>query len=80
MRKLFIKYCRPYRWLICKLLHKPHSGECGKLTIPFGIYGNFDVHYLIYDENGYVHNGFRTLREALKNKGNMGLTVLYDKY
>lgn len=80
MRKFFLKYCRPYRWMICKLFGKPHNGERGKLSIPFKIYGDFDVHYLGYDQDGNVKKGFKNIVDALKNKGDLGLTVLYDKY
>ena len=80
MRKFFIKHCRLYRYLICKLFGKPHSGERGKLSIPFEIYGDFSVHYLGYDQEGRVQKGFRSLVEAIRNRGDLGLTVLYDKY
>jgi hypothetical protein len=80
MRKFFLKHCRLYRRLVCKLFGKPHNGERGKLSIPFQIYGDFDIHYLGYDQDGNVKKGFRNIVEALKNKGDLGLTVLYDKY
>ena len=41
---------------------------------------DFVYHYIVRHENGYVKKGFRTLREAIRNKGNLGLTVLYEKY
>jgi hypothetical protein len=50
------------------------------VSIPWEIYGDFDVHYLGIDENGNAKKGFKTLAEALRNKGNLSLTVLYDKY
>lgn len=76
MRKFFLKHCRPYRWLIAKLFGKPYNGT--RLTIPWNIYGDFDVCYLGYDKDGNVKKGFRNIIEALKNKGNLGLTVLYE--
>lgn len=77
MKKFFIKHCRPYRWLICKLFGKY---KVDKLSIPFKIYGDFDVFYLGFDKDGKVHKGFTSIIDALKNKGDLGLTVLYDKY
>lgn len=78
MQKFFLKHCSIYRLIVKKLFGKPKSSDF--LHIPWEIYGDFDVHYLGYDEQGHVKKGFRTLREAIRNKGNLGLTVLYDKY
>jgi hypothetical protein len=77
MKKFFLKHCLLYRWLICKLFGKPHPE---RLQIPWNIYGNFDVCYLGYNEKGHVEKGFTNIVEAIKNKGDLGLTVLYDKY
>lgn len=77
MKKFFLKHCRPYRWLIHKLFGKY---EVEMLTIPSAIYGNFDYCYLGFDKNGKVLRGFRSLLDALKNRGELGLTVLYDRY
>ncbi len=77
MRKVFLKYCKPYRWLVHKLFYKPHPTT---LHIPWNIYGDFNIHYLGYDSTGHVQKGFCSLFEAIKNKGDLGLTVLYDKY
>ena len=77
MRKMFLKYCKPYRWLISKLFGK-YNVE--RVSIPFGIYGNFDIHYLGFDKDGNVEKGFTSIVDALRNKGDLGLTVLYDKY
>lgn len=63
--------------MICKLFGKPHVG---RLSIPWNIYGDFDVCYLGYDKDGNVQKGFRNIIDAIKNRGNLGLTVLYDKY
>ena len=78
MQKFFLKHCAIYRRLIEKFFGFRVNG--GRIHIPFNIYGDFDIHYLSYDENGHVKKGFRTLKEALRNRGNLGLTVLYDKY
>ena len=78
MRKFFLKHCSIYRRLIHELFG--FSVDGGRIHIPFDIYGNFDYHYLGYDEKGNVKKGFKTLVEALRNRGNLGLTVLYDKY
>ena len=77
MRKFFLKHCRLYRWLIKKLFYKPHPE---RLSIPWNIYGDFDVHYLGYDKDGNVQKGFRNIFEAVKNRGNLGLIAMYDKY
>lgn len=77
MRKFFLKHCRTYRKLISKLFGK-YNVEF--ISIPMGFYGNFDYHYLGYDETGLVKKGFKNIAEAIKNRGNLGLTVLYDKY
>ena len=77
MRKFFLKHCKLYRWLIKKLFYKPHPE---RLSIPWDIYGDFDVHYLGYDKDGNVQKGFKNIVDALRNKGDLGLTVLYDKY
>ena len=77
MRKFFLKHCKPYRWLISKLFGIPHPEM---LTIPFDIYGDFDIHYIAYDRTGNVQKGFCNIFEAVKNRGNLGLTVMYDKY
>ena len=44
------------------------------------IYGNFDYCYLGFDETGEVKKGFKNIFDAIKNRGNLGLTVMYDKY
>jgi hypothetical protein len=77
MRKFFLKHCRAYRKIVKKLFGKYNVEQ---VHIPWEIYGDFDIHYLGYDESGHVKKGFKTLFEALKNRGNLGLTVLYDKY
>ena len=77
MRKFFLKHCALYRWFIGKLFYKPHPE---RLSIPWKIYGDFDVHYLGYDEDGNVQRVFRNIFEAIKNKGNLGVTVLYERY
>ena len=51
-----------------------------RLTIPFFIYVNFDYCYLGFDKTGTVQKGFTSLYDALRNKGNLGLTTIYDRY
>ena len=75
MKKFFLKHCKPYRWLICKLFHKPHPDT---LNIPWNIYGDFDVCYLGYDKDGNVHKGFKNILDVIQNKGDLGVTVLYE--
>jgi len=77
LQKFFLKYCKIYRKLIVKLFGKYNVYE---FHIPWEIYGDFDIHYLGYDKDGHVKKGFRNIIDALKNKGDLGLTVLYDKY
>ena len=50
------------------------------LYIPSSIYGNFDYCYLGFDKDGNVQKGFSSLLDAIKNRGDLGVTVLYDKY
>lgn len=77
MKRFFLKYCRTYRRLIDKLYGK-YNVE--RLSIPFDIYENFNYCYVGFDKNGTVRKGFCGLVEAIKNRGDLGLTVLYDKY
>lgn len=77
MRKFFLKHCVLYRKLIKRFFGNPNITT---VSIPWEIYGNFDVHYLGIDETGYAQKGFKTLTEALRNKGDLSLTVMYDKY
>ena len=76
MRKFFLANCTPYRKLIKKLFgkYKPDF-----IAVPWEIYANFDYHYLGYDKDGVVKKGFKNIVDALKNRGNLGLTVQYDK-
>ena len=77
MRKFFLKHCQLYWVLISKLFGKY---DVERLSIPFPIYGDFNCHYLGFDKDGTVRRGFHSLPEAIKNRGDLGLTVLYDKY
>ena len=77
MRKLFLKYCKPYRKFVCKFFG---IEGVGRISIPMRLYSNFDNHYLLYDNEGNAKAGYKTLFEALKNKNGMGITVIYDKY
>lgn len=79
MYKIFLKYCKLYRVMIDKLFRLDGVYH---FSIPMGIYGNFDNHYLIYDKEGNVVEGTEYLYQALKkrNNGEFGITVLYDKY
>lgn len=73
MQKFLIN-CKWYRRLIDKKYGIP---DVGMLRIPSGILGNFSICYLSYDQQGRVQQGFTNLKDALKNRGNLGLTVLY---
>lgn len=75
MRKFFLSHCVLYRWLVCKLFGKYNPS---KLSFPCGILGDFTINYVGYDQDGNVKKGFRNIVEALRNKGDLGLTVLYD--
>lgn len=79
MYKTFLKYCKLYRIIIDKLFS---LNGVYRLSIPMGIYGNFDNHYLVYDKDGNVIDGTQYLYQALKkrNDGEFGISVLYDKY
>ena len=75
MRKFFINHCTLYRRLICKLFG---AKNISTLHFPCGILGDWNVFYVAYDENGNVQKGFKTLLDAIKNKENFYLSVLYD--
>lgn len=79
MYKFFLKYCRPFRIVVEKLFGLKNVY---RLSIPMGIYGNFDNHYLVYDNEGNVIKGTQFLFQALKERKNnqYGISVLYDKY
>ena len=77
IKNMFLKYCKPYRWLVCRIFGIP---SVHRISIPFGYYSDFDCHYLAYDKEGDVKIGFSTLREAIKNRGDFGLTVIYNRY
>ena len=62
MQKFFLKHCSLYRLIIKKLFGKPKGSDF--LHIPWEIYGDFDVHYLGYDENGYVKKGLLSMAAA----------------
>lgn len=72
--KRFLINCRWYR----KLIHRRYGiANVHTLHIPSGILSNFDVCYLSYDQHGMVQQGFTNLKEAITQRGNLGLTVLY---
>ena len=73
IQKIWIQ-SRLYRKIIHKLFGIPYASR--KLSIPCEIIGDFKIHYLTYDKEGNVQNGFRTLAQALKNRCNYGITVL----
>ena len=75
MRKFFINHCTLYRRLICKLFG---AKNVSALHFPCGILGDWNIFYVAYDENGNVKKGYKTLFEAIRNKGNLYLSVLYD--
>jgi hypothetical protein len=77
MRNFFLKHCTIYRKLIYRLFGR---FEISTLNIPFEIYGDFKVHYLGFDSQGTVHKGFRNIVDALLHRGELGITVLYDRY
>lgn len=77
LRKFILKHSVLYRKAINALFG---IKNVPKLVIPYSIYGDFSVNYMGYNKDGYVLKGFKTLREAIKNRGSLGLTVLYDKY
>lgn len=76
VEKFFLRYCGPYRWLIRKLFGK-YPVE--RLSIPMSIYADFECCYLGFDKDGNVHKGFANLFDAIKNRGDLGLTVIYDR-
>jgi len=63
-----------------KIIHKLYGLENmpHKLSFPIGILANFDIHYILYDEQGDVISGYNTLREAVSNKLKYGISVLYE--
>ena len=77
MKKFFLKHCKLYRKMVCKFFGRYNVPT---INIPMSIYGNFDYCYLGFDETGEVKKGFKNIFDAIKNRGNLGLTVMYDKY
>lgn len=77
MRKFFLKHCGLYRKVVSKFFGRYNVQT---LSIPMDIYGNFDFCYLGFTENGEVKKGFKNIFDALKNRGHLGITVMYDKY
>ena len=75
MRKFFINNCSLYRKLICKLFG---AKNVSTLHFPCGILGNWNIFYVGYDADGNVKKGFKSLGQALRNKGDLYLSVLYD--
>ena len=75
MKKFFLSHCSLYRKLICKLFGKYNVS---KLYFPCGILGDFNICYVGYDKDGNVKKGFTNILDAIKNRGDLGLTVLYD--
>ena len=75
MHKLWVQ-SRLYR----KIIHKLYGIETttSKLSFPIGILGDFNVHYIVYDNTGNVRGGYRRLKEAVRNRNNLGITVLYE--
>lgn len=82
MYQKFLKTCKWFRKLVCNLFGLKNVGV---LDVPTSIYSDFKVNYLVYDQNGAVLFGTKTLREALqkrnrKDKVGLGITVIYNKY
>lgn len=63
-----------------RIIHKLYSIQTNttKMSFPIGILGDFNVHYIVYDKCGCVLNGYKTLREAVRNRQNNGISVLYE--
>ena len=63
-----------------RIIHKLYSIQTNttKMSFPIGILGDFNVHYIVYDKFGNVKNGYRPLRQALANRQNYGISVLYE--
>ena len=52
------------------------SGPPGTmLHVPFRIYSDFDVRYVLFDENGNVKHGARTFLEAMRLRRRTGLRL-----
>ena len=75
MRRFFINHCALYRRLICKMFGAKHRPA---LHFPCGILGDWRIFYVAYDKDGNVQKGFKSLWEALRNKEDLYLSVLYD--
>ena len=75
MKKFFLRHCRLYRALVSRLFGRYNVGT---LSIPMQILGNFKYCYLGFDRDGNVQKGFTNIFSAVKNRGDLGLTVLYD--
>lgn len=77
MKRFFLKHCVWYRRFVTRKFGKY---KIKSLSIPSEIYSDFNVCYLGYDKHGNVLKGFSNIVEAIKNRGSLGLTVMYDYY
>ena len=77
MQQFFLKHCSLYRRVIHRLFGRYPVRQ---LSFNSGIYGDENVHYIGFDKHGNVQKGWPTLRDALRNRGTLGITVLYDRY
>lgn len=60
-----------WRWF-----HKLYSaGEGVRISIPMRLYSNFNYHFWLYDEEGNVKEGAKTMFEALRRRKETGLFV-----
>lgn len=56
--------------------HRKYAKQnVGKINIPMTILTRFDFHYFLYDENGDVVDGTKTILEALHKHKKSGLYV-----
>lgn len=59
-------------------LIKKYYYKC-QLSIPFGIYANFDYHYFLHTKTGMVVGGATNLLEAVKECKDKGLYLVKIK-
>lgn len=59
-----------------KMFHQKYGNpQVRRLHIPIGYLGDFSNHYLLYDNQGDVHDSAKTILEAISKHKNTGLYI-----
>ena len=61
-----------------KAIHMKYGNpSLGRLSVPMQILANFDYHYFMFNDNGDVVDGARSLREAIQKHKSTGLYLVH---